>query len=204
MQELKSLGIQLSSVASIVDRVICIFESFSANEFLRTDAVDISGIDVNSVSTEFAKKVAWDCLTPDRAPEDACTATERAQDFSTFPGPSQSRSSTSPTTPNRFRRRCIVGRGPTNSRLTPAARVAEFFVFNVNKTVTVADLMDYLKPKVTVLGLTLISHPCSASKSFMLSVPLEEEYLVSDPNFWPFDIKCRNFVRPITGRLAYH
>ena len=59
-----------------------------------------------------------------------------------------------------------------------------------------------MQRKVTVLRLTQISHPGALAKSFVLVVPSEELTYVRCPAFWPAGVRCRNFVRPTSGRLS--
>jgi hypothetical protein len=78
----------------------------------------------------------------------------------------------------------------------------EIFLTNVNESVDVSDLTEFLEPKVRLLGLEQISHPNASAKSFLLRVCLEDEETVLSPDFWPLGLKFRRFVRPKEGRLA--
>jgi hypothetical protein len=101
-----------------------------------------------------------------------------------------------------IRKGTVVGRGAQDSRLTNATDVAEYFVSNVAKTASIAEILDFLNSKTSVLGLARLSHENARSMSLLLTVPLEEDATVTDPYFWPPGIHCRRFVRPKTGRLA--
>jgi hypothetical protein len=75
-------------------------------------------------------------------------------------------------------------------------------VYNVRRDTTTYEVLDYVREKVEVLGLTEISHPNASSKSFLLTVPQRYVDHVLSEHFWPCDVRCRNFVRPVSGRLA--
>jgi hypothetical protein len=99
-------------------------------------------------------------------------------------------------------RHCGIGCGPSHPNIRSFASNAEIFVSNVNSSVNVSDLMEFLKLRTSVLGLTQISHPHAASKSFVLEIPFGLEGDVLNAHFWPPGIKFRRFVRPSSGRLA--
>jgi hypothetical protein len=100
------------------------------------------------------------------------------------------------------RKRPVIGCAPSDFRFKASKTVCELFITNVNRMVTIADALDFLNPKATVLGISLISHPNARSKSFVLTVPMDERYSLLDPMFWPSGVEARDFVRPRIGRLA--
>jgi hypothetical protein len=96
----------------------------------------------------------------------------------------------------------VVGCGPKSEKVRASATVKEVFVTNVSKEVAESDIREFVDKRVTILWLGQVSHPDAASKSFVLTVSLEESHIVLNPQFWPPGIQCRNFIRPKIGHLA--
>jgi hypothetical protein len=193
-QQLNGLKNHLSEAVTIIGKAIDHFEGAGTSVTSdNTLEVGIQTEDLERTSKGVDQSVQ--CEDPMFKEEPDMSPYE---ELGTSPGPS----TTSSDVWSKIGRRSTVGCGFSHSRLSPETNVAEIFVTNLNQSATISDLMDFLGSKVTVLGLSQISHSRSRSKSFLLSVPLTEEYRVLDPSFWPAGVKFRNFVRPSSGRLA--
>ena len=73
---------------------------------------------------------------------------------------------------------------------------------NLQPATSASDVANYVSGKVTFESLSQLSHPDAVAKSFLLVVPSYEVQNVMCPDFWPSGVKCREFIRPVGGRLA--
>ena len=103
---------------------------------------------------------------------------------------------------SRPRQRGVLGSASKDPRLPAASITTELFISNVRRGTTVSDIADFLRPKVDVLNLCLISHPDARTQSYLLTISPDLADYVLCSDFWPLGICCRKFVRPISGRLA--
>jgi hypothetical protein len=207
---LKAIRSHLSSAVASIDSLIVSLEKTSTNNMpsispsltrnvltdqdcelpinRNSDANDRNG--QNDAGAQTPVPLQKDCETP---------FLTRMQHFSISPastsGVSEGTGSISP-------KRTIVGCGTVHPRVRSALTPGELFVSNVHASVSVADLVRLLEPKINVLGLAEISHPESASKSFLLTVAPKDQHRVLSGHFWPPGIHCKPFVRPKSGRLA--
>ena len=81
-------------------------------------------------------------------------------------------------------------------------RYTELFVTRVHHSTTFRNLENYIARYVTDFSLEKISHANAGQQSFVLTVPVSYIHDVLNPGFWPTNIECRRFKRPISGRLA--
>jgi hypothetical protein len=189
--ELRTLRTQLSGVASTIGHVIDFLESHQAGDISTTE------------HDEPAQLIELDVMPPQ--PAAPLNDASIIQDLLTNAGPSGSPNKLPAGTADRQRRRNIIGSGPRDSRVVPSlssVREGELFLFNVHRSISTYEVLDYVRERASVVGLTEISHPNSVSKSFLLTVPSSCVDHVLDSNFWPCDVQCREFVRPASGRLA--
>jgi hypothetical protein len=200
VSQLKSLRCNLSGALSSIDGIID-FLGENSEAMGRMETADDCKGETGKIEHPVERKEEAVQTTSGTEFDSDPSPLKQTNDYCFSPGPSTASSgifsSQSDSTRN-----TRVGRGARHSKIASSATVAEVFVFNVERSVTVSDLMDYLKGKLTVLGLTQVSHPSAHSKSFVLSVPLEERDAAHDPNIWPLGLQFRRFIRPLVGRLA--
>jgi hypothetical protein len=197
VSQLKSLRCNLSGALSSIDCIIDFLGETSADNCMDDDCKGGAG----KIEPPVERKEEAVQTTSGTEFDFDPSPLKKTNDYCFSPGTSTAWSGTS-SSQSGSARNTRVGCGARHSKIAPSATVAEVFVFNVERSVTVSDLIDYLKGKLTVLGLTQVSHPSAHSKSFVLSVPLDERDAAHNPNIWPMGLEFRRFIRPSAGRLA--
>lgn len=92
--------------------------------------------------------------------------------------------------------------GYNHSGVRGTRRYIELFVTRVHRSTGFRNLENYVARYVTDFSLEKISHANASQQSFVLTVPESYIHDVLDSGFWPRNIECRRFKRPISGRLA--
>jgi hypothetical protein len=81
--------------------------------------------------------------------------------------------------------------------------VAELFVTRLHPETQFAELRNYISQRIqSDFKLERISHINSYHQSFVLYVNLCHISKIMSPSFWPRNVECRHFKRPMSGRLA--
>jgi hypothetical protein len=200
IQRLKLLKSHFCSAVSTIDSVVAFLEHSCSKTHI--------GIanDTSSVTVAMVNQSIQVDLEITRGPDLDCSVVA-GDDSILEADPSTSMSSRDSgvfhsAAPRRNCRRLrMTGQGSKDEKFKAHSNLKELFISNVSCTTEASDILQYLDSKVTVLKLQQISHPKSRAKSFLLSIPLADAGLF-EPNFLPPGVQCRDFVRPLEGRLA--
>ena len=96
----------------------------------------------------------------------------------------------------------VMGKRQSVDSVRGCRRDIELFVTRIHRSTSFQKLEGYISRYVTDSTLEKIYHPNATHQSFVLTVPVSFVHDVLDPYFWPTNIECRRFHRPMSGRLA--
>jgi hypothetical protein len=86
-------------------------------------------------------------------------------------------------------------------RKVPQGNV-ELFVYNVEKGTRAIDIRQHAERYVRVNDVVTVSNVHAKYRSFVMSVSVSDANIVMSQDFWPPYVRCRRFIRPMSGRLA--